>query len=88
MFGNNGRKLEVPIGNAKIGAKSALDNFGPDYYRINVQGLSKNLVIAKSGEFYQNEELIKLLFMPQTKTIVEKGKQERIEWYKTKKSKK
>ena len=79
MFGNPGRKLETPIGNAKI-ANLKVSSFTSSLIALKLEGMKYNLLLDKDANYMNEERLMEILAAERTDII--DSKENRIAWRK------
>lgn len=60
MLGNPGRRIEVPIGNAKF-SNLKISTFTKDMVALKIEGVPNNCLIDKGGDFRDTDRLRALL---------------------------
>ena len=79
MLGNPGRKIEVPVGNARF-SNLKVSSFTKEMVVLKIDGVANNCVVDKDGEFHDPERLRALL--QAEKTQLTDSKEHRISWKK------
>jgi hypothetical protein len=80
IFGNPGRKFEVPIGNARV-SEAKVSSFTSNLMALRVDGIKYNILMDKDGEFYHGDRLQELL--KAEKRNLTDSKEHRLAWRKS-----
>jgi hypothetical protein len=79
ILGNPGRKLETPVGNAKI-ANMKVSSFTSNLIALKLEGMKYNLLLDKDAEYMNEDRLMEILNAQRVDLI--DSKENRIAWRK------